>query len=522
MTDWYKKLSGNSKEEDFRFPKAEQTSAEMWKQANSKYKLRLLGENESTQVLLSEEERGEHMHIIGTTGEGKSRFLEHLVREDIDRGNGLCFLDSSDGGDTVYKILAYCAKVGHKKVLLIDPASRYDYNKIVPINPLQGNKEASVSNVRDAIQTTFGNKDQSETPRIQRYLTAILSLLWNAGMTIREAKYFSDPLYIRERKTILEQSDEMDRHRLALEEVFNSRAMYLNELQSTLRRLEVYQHPTLELMFGTKEGIKFTDLISQGWVVLVNLYSGAGFEPIHAKLLGTTIINEIVDSIDRLRDHGWKGRYYLYIDEAGQYATQKLANLLAYKRKSGLAVIIAHQYFGQFEDKAVLDAVLNLCKLKVAFNIPNPDDRLKVVKMFYGGALADRDVSYALSQIRKQHAVIKLSKMDPALIKIPNVPDIEVDTKPYLEALYNESTYLDVDDLLNEQRKRFEGQDTVRAERGTKPNRRTANKVDGSKAGYRKKSPQSPVGQEADNSQADSGLTPEQKKRFEDLFLETK
>lgn len=500
MTDYFKKITGK---EPYTPPSYESIVKKMWKK--SKYELRLLGQNaDGTTVYLSEEERGEHMHIIGTTGEGKSRFLEYLVRDDIKRGQGLCFLDSSDQGDTIQKILAYCAKVKHKKVLLIDPSHRYKYGKVVPINPLQGYKESAVNNVRDTIQTTFGNKDQSETPRIQRYLTAILSVLWNAKLTIHEAKYFSDPIFISQRMQILEKTHELDRHRLALEEVFTTRSMYLNELQSTLRRLEVYTHPTFDLMFGATEGIDFTTLISKGWVVLVNLYAGYGLEPIHAKLLGTTIINEIVDSIDRLRANKWKGRYYLYIDEAGQYATHKLAHLMAYKRKSGLAVIIAHQYFNQFEDKSVLDAVMNLCKLKVAFNIPSREDRDKVVRMFYGGALDDRDVSYVLSQLKKQHAVIKLPKQDPVVLKIPDVPDIEANTDAYLERLYNQDTYLDVETLTNEIRKRFEGQDSVRPKRGTKSNSRATGKAGRRKTEHGSKGSQAASGAERNNPETDT------------------
>lgn len=469
-------MTGKDFKEANRIPTMEQTVKRFVKQSKSKYPLRFLGSNEGTELLISEEERGEHLHVIGTTGEGKSRFLEHLIREDINRGNGLCLLDPSDRGDTVRKVLAYCAKVGHKKVLLIDPIDMLERGKVVPMNPLRGS--GGVSLIRDAIQTTFGNKDQSDTARIQKYLPAILTVLQNAGLTIREIKYFSNPIFVRQRMEILERTDPLDRHRLALEEVFNKPQMYANEFQSTLRRLDTFSQASFDLMFSSYDGIKFTDLISQGWVVLVSLYAQDEFEPIHGKLLGSLIINMIISAIDKLRKNGWKGRYYLYIDEAGQYATYKLANLLAYKRKSGLAVIIAHQYFNQFEDKAVLDAVLNLCKLKVAFNIPNPDDRLKVVKMFYGGALADRDVSYALSQTKQQHAVVKLSKRDPALIKIPDVPDITVDMKPYLETLYNGNSYKNVSDILDEQSKRFEGQDSIRPERRTQPKRRAVKQTD--------------------------------------------
>src|SRR5215208_3856262 len=284
--DYFKLQHGKTFEQATRIPKASEVLDQQFEAQRSRYPVRTLrGADDS--LFFREEDRESHMHIIGTTGEGKSKFLVWLIRGDIDNGNGVCFLDPSDRGDTMYKILAYCSKIGHKKVVIIDPHHRHLYQKIAPINLLQGYKEASVANVLDIFRILFNVRDAAETARIQRYMTAILSVLWNAKCTLHESLYFTEHGYTSQRMRILEQSDELDRHRLALEEVFKSRAMYLNELQSTVRRLEPLFHPTLDLMFGSTKGLDFARLIADGWVILVNLYSGFGFEPIHTRLLGT-------------------------------------------------------------------------------------------------------------------------------------------------------------------------------------------------------------------------------------------
>jgi hypothetical protein len=61
-------------------------------------------------------------------------------------------------------------------------------------------------------------------------------------------------------------------------------------------------------MFGSTKGIDFPTLITEGWIILVNLYAGYGFEAIHTRLLGTAIINEILSSIDRLKVRWEKSR----------------------------------------------------------------------------------------------------------------------------------------------------------------------------------------------------------------------
>src|SRR5260370_36102213 len=130
---------------------------------------------------------------------------------------------------------------------------------------------------------------------------------------------------------ILSQLPRLDRDRVTLEGVFKRMTRFEQHFSSTVNRLEPFWDSTLALMFGANEGVDFVKMITEGWVILANLYSGLGFEPIHTRLLGTTIINEIIFALDRLRNRGWKGVYYLYIDEAVRYANRNLADLLAYK-----------------------------------------------------------------------------------------------------------------------------------------------------------------------------------------------
>lgn len=381
------------------------------------------------------------MHIIGTTGEGKSRFIESLIRGDIQQGNGVCFLDPTDRAETAYSILRYCQSIGFTKVCLIDPHLIHSHNRITCLQPFHRQKSyrtASVANLLDTIRILFQTKDASETPRIQRYLSALLNVLWNAEMTLHEAIYFTE--YKRStyyRKEILDCSETTDRHRLALEEVFDTYYRFNSEFASTVRRLEPFFDSTLDLMFGADTGVDFMKMITEGWVILVNLYSGLGIEPIHTRLLGTTVINEIIFALDRLRNHGWRGVYYLYIDEAGRYANRNLADLLAYKRKSGLRVTIAHQYFGQFEDRYVLEAVKNLTKIKVMFNTPNPQDRLEMVKSLgYGGEITPAMAQFANADLPKQYAVIKIGKHPPQRVRINDVPEVKLSRKEQDEFVF--------------------------------------------------------------------------------------
>src|SRR5687767_7850413 len=95
-----------------RIPTAESVIARKRREATSNYPVRSLGWASDGDTLLTEEDRESHIHILGAPGEGKSKLLELLVRQDIDRGYGCCLLDPSDNGETAYKVLKYCIKKG--------------------------------------------------------------------------------------------------------------------------------------------------------------------------------------------------------------------------------------------------------------------------------------------------------------------------------------------------------------------------------------------------------------------------
>lgn len=188
----------------------EDTLALQWKEIQSKYPVRNIGTGKDSDLYITEEERESHLHILGTTGEGKSKFIEYLIRGDIKAGKSVCFLDPTDRAETAYNVLRYCASIGFEKVCLIDPHTLLTHGKITAIQPFHREasyKRATVDNIMDTVRVLFQTKDASETPKIQRYLPALLNVLWNAEMTLHEALYFSE--YIKSagrRFEILEKS----------------------------------------------------------------------------------------------------------------------------------------------------------------------------------------------------------------------------------------------------------------------------------------------------------------------------
>lgn len=400
----------------------------------------MLGDSKDATAILAEENRASHIHILGTTREGKSKFLELLIRHDIDNGYGCTLLDPSDNGQTAYNILKYCVQKGFTKVCLIDP---HDNRICVPaINPLRWRGSSAVdsvvSNLMDSVRLLWGQTSFSETPRIENYLYAIFSALYATGNPklekpfncgIPDAIHFSarENKYLEFcRRRILDCLHPANEARVQLEEVFNTRSLFLNEFKSSIRRLSPFFKYLPRLMYGSSESpLDMRKMIADKWVILVNLDKKRLWGTPQQRLLGTLVVNELVSAISDLTENNWKGQHYLYIDEAGQFATRVLADIMAYQEKSGLWATVSHQFYNQFEDKYVLDAVENLCKIKVLFYTPNATDRNRMIRDMYVGELKDQ-AGDAHASLKKQHAVIKIGKEPPATVRIADIPDIDI------------------------------------------------------------------------------------------------
>ncbi|MGI8467750.1 MAG: TraM recognition domain-containing protein [Pyrinomonadaceae bacterium] len=442
--DYWKLITGKSFKSSTWIPSFDDVLEEQWLGLHSKYRLRTLGYFEGGAVRITEEQRP-HIHIIGSTQEGKSKFIEYLIRGDIKRGIGCCLIDPTTGGKTVYDVLKYCAYKKIKKVCLIDPYHRKEYNTVAGITPFLYTsegfksdylKETSVKDFQDTTHVLFNVKEESSQMRIERYLPSVLNILYDAKAPLCDVQYFTNRIFKHQREKLLETADNASK--LDIEEVFNSFSAF-SAFQSTINRMMRFFKGTIGLMFSPEKTVDFRKMVSEGWVILVNLDSGLGFDNLDSRLLGTFIINQITTSIERLNKKGFYKPFYLYIDEASRYANRKLADTLSLKQKTGLKVTLAHQYAEQFEDKYVFDSILANCKITAMFNVKMTKDRDLISKQFYGGDINPLDASYNNSDLPTQHAIIKPLKGKPVRVMIPTVKDAPVskdELNDYVKALY--------------------------------------------------------------------------------------
>ena len=307
---FFKLRTGKDWNSRTRTPTGQEVVARKLKQTQSRFPLRVLGQASDGLVSLAEEERT-HIHVLGLPGGGKSKFLELLIRGDIDNlvsgrsKAGLCLIDSSDFGNTYNKVLKYCAKVGYEKVCLIDPNDLFNpaFAKIPTINPIhyEAPVDLVVSSVMEIIRILWDGEDFSRTAKIQEYLEALIEILYEARGTLHDAKYFSvrkrNDFFSRKREAMraLVPNAEYSSAVSIIDEAFSfNDNLFINEFGSTMRRLRpIIASRTLQLMVASNSNaLDFKKMISEGWVILANLDPLVWGIP-QQRFLGTAIISEV-------------------------------------------------------------------------------------------------------------------------------------------------------------------------------------------------------------------------------------
>lgn len=430
--DYIKLKTGKSlKERKGQRPTAESIIHRKLAQTQTGYDLRVI----SPDLFFSEEQRP-NIHVIGSSRQGKSYFIEWLMREDIDQGLGCCLLDPSAGGSTAYRILAYCAESQKQNVLFIDPSHAYSPHKKTPsLRPFQYDRDGaarahlrqlSVDTLMRSLRDLYGVKDPAEQSRIERYLPLVFSALYDAEAPLIDARYFSSRQYKATQEEILLHTSEDIR--TELKEVVSSYVGNTN-FQSTVSRLLRFVRGQIGPMFAVTRGIDWTRVVREHWAVIVRLDNLDTFD---ARLLGTYIICQLEaakerlgELMDRGRDFAERGAYppfYLYADEAYLFASRSLKNILDLKQKMNFKVTLAHHAAKQFDDPAVYASIKTNCDMTVLFYVRGRDDRDDIASEMYGGDINPKDASYANSNLPKQHAVIRLGKEPPKRVRLPDVP----------------------------------------------------------------------------------------------------
>lgn len=291
-------------------------------------------------------DRRRHLYAVGKSGSGKSKFLELLIKQDLEEGKGVGVLDPH--GDLVDNVLKYVPEHRKDDVILFDPS---DTDFPIAFNPLVAVDDAYKMQVTigfiQIFKKLFGANWSDRLEHVLRYTT--LALLDSPNTTVLSIlKMLTDKNY--RQKIVSRIKDSVVKNFWVSEfaawsEKFDAEAITpllnkVGQLVSTNMIRNIVGQP--ENRFDIRE------IMDDKKILLMKVSKGLLGEE-NSGLLGSMIITKIYQAAMQRADmqEDLREDFYFYVDEFQNFATDTFAEILSEARKYRLNLTLAHQYIGQ-------------------------------------------------------------------------------------------------------------------------------------------------------------------------------
>ena len=322
-----------------------------------------------SKLYVPEENRFEHIHIIGASGSGKSTLLQSLICQDIVQGKGLAVLDPH--GDLIDHVLACIPEQRSNDVVLIDPS---DAEYPVGFNLLYAHSDLEKELLASDLVSLFRRFSTSWGDQMNSvFANAILAVLESTqGGTLIDLRRFLIEKPFRDQflATVSDPSIVYYwQHEYPL--------LKSGSLGSILTRLDTFLRPKLiRNMVSQQTSLNMEELMDTNKIVLVKLSQGLIGEE-NSYLLGACIVAKIQQAAMARQAKALASRnpFYLYIDEFHHFITPSMSAILTGARKYRLGLVVAHQDMQQVSkhDTEVSSAIIANAGTRICFRLGDTD-----------------------------------------------------------------------------------------------------------------------------------------------------
>lgn len=327
------------------------------------------------------EDRMRHMYIIGKTGMGKSTLLENLAIQDIQNGEGLCFIDPH--GSTAEKLLEFVPESRIDDVVYFAP---FDVEHPIGFNVMEDvgydKRHLVVAGLMSAFQRIWVDAWSARMEYIlQNTLLALLEypdttlidvnrMLINKDFRNKVVEYVTDPIV----------------KRFWVEEFAGYTDRYTQEATPAIQNKigQFASNPLVRnIIAQPKSTFDIRHMMDNNKILIVNLSKGRMGEQ-NADLLGSMLTTKIyLAAMSRAEEEattlGKLPPFYLYVDEFQSVVNDSFRNILSEARKYKLSLTIAHQYIEQVEEE-IRAAVFGNVGTTITFRVgPFDAETLKTV-----------------------------------------------------------------------------------------------------------------------------------------------
>ncbi len=334
------------------------------------------------------EDRRRHLYVVGKSGSGKSKLLELLIHEDMEKGRGVAVLDPH--GDLVDCVLRYVPKHRVNDVVLFDPS---DTENPIAFNPLEKVEEAYRMQLTigflDIFKKLFGDNWTYRLEHVLRYTT--LALLDSPNTTVLSIlKMLNDKNY--RQKIVARIQDNVVKSFWVSEFAAWSEKFDAEAITPLLNKVGQFVATNMirNIIGQTVTRFNIREIIDNRKILLMKVSKGLLGEE-NSSLLGSMIITKMYQAAMSRADVPEEQRkdFYFYVDEFQNFATDTFYEILSEARKYHLNLTIAHQYMGQLSSRIRQTVFGNVGSL-ISFRVGAED--AGVLEKEYEPIFKERDI----------------------------------------------------------------------------------------------------------------------------------
>jgi hypothetical protein len=327
-------------------------------------------------IHLGAADRLRHTYLIGQTGTGKSTLFQSAILQDMEAGEGCCFIDPH--GEVIDWLLPRIPAHRAQDVILFDPS---DPEALLGLNLLEWRTphERDLL-IQELILLFYKLFDPGHTgiigPQFEHWLR-------NAALTVTEPavrgtlvdipRLFTDAEF---QKAVVARGDhwavkDFWHNQMAHTADFHKSEMlnyFTSKFGSFLGNTVMHQ-----ILSARSSAFDLRTIMDRRKILLVNLSKGK-LGSLNAQLLGTLIVTKIQMAAMSRADVSADQRppFYVYIDEFQNVVTDSFAAMLSEIRKYGVGLHLAHQYVDQLPDN-IKQAIAGNVGTLMAFRLGHAD-----------------------------------------------------------------------------------------------------------------------------------------------------
>jgi hypothetical protein len=369
-------------------------------------------------VVLPESLRSQHLGILGLSGSGKTHFIEHMIRQDIQHKVGFVVFDVH--GDLAERVIGYLAERAsmdpeiYERTVILEP---FDPIRTFGFNPLERTGETSAFFQAQEFAHMLRKRWQEDllSPRTEELLRNSLYTLCVNNETLAR---LHDLLSNRDIRTALVArlpqgeiktywTDRYNKLSLKMQAAF--REPILTRISSFMGDPQIRDIVTQE-----KSTFGFGEAMRQGQWVIVNLSVGRLGE--NSAILGSMLFTKLELEV-MARAHvpeAERTLFAVYADELQNLAGESFGRLVAEARKYRVGLVAGHQFWKQLEPY-LREAMLAVGS-RVLFRL-HYHDAVELAGELAAGER--RRYTKLLTMLDRGEAIARLGERRPVLFSVP-------------------------------------------------------------------------------------------------------